>query len=116
MAWLGAAPAFWINGVSFGAVIGSLLLVRTQPAAKQRGAGAAGGMRAALDFIRSQPRIQDLLVFVMLLVSKIPYFATQSALVSCSTEPLLQLIRRRRSEIIPIDAESRHFAWKCGSE
>ena len=32
------------------------------------------------------------------------------------TEPLLQLIRRRRSEIIPIDAESRHFAWKCGSE
>ena len=68
MAWLGAAPAFWINGVSFGAVIGSLLLVRTQPAAKQRGAGAAGGMRAALDFIRSQPRIQDLLVFVMLLM------------------------------------------------
>ena len=67
VAWLGAAPAFWINGVSFGAVIGSLLLVRTQPAAKQRGAGAAGGMRAALDFIRSQPRIQDLLVFVMLL-------------------------------------------------
>ena len=67
VAWLGAAPAFWINGVSFEAVIGSLLLVRTQPAATQRGAGAAGGMRAALDFIRSQPRIQDLLVFVMLL-------------------------------------------------
>lgn len=67
VAWLGAAPAFWINGVSFGAVIGSLLLVRTQPAATQRGAGAAGGMRAALDFIRSQPRIQDLLVFVLLL-------------------------------------------------
>ena len=67
MAWLGAAPAFWINGVSFGAVIGSLLLVRTQPAAKQRGAGAAGGMRAALDFIRSHPRLQDLLMFVMLL-------------------------------------------------
>ena len=67
VAWLGAAPAFWINGVSFGAVIGSLLLVRTQPAATQCGAGAAGGMRAALDFIRSQLRIQDLLVFVMLL-------------------------------------------------
>ena len=32
------------------------------------------------------------------------------------TEPLLQLIRRWRSEIIPIDAESRHFAWKRGSE
>jgi len=34
-------PAFWINGVSFGAVIGSLLLVRTQPAATPRSAALA---------------------------------------------------------------------------
>lgn len=67
VAWLGAAPAFWLNGLSFAAVIGSLLLVRTQQVCSQRGAGAAGGMGAALGFIRSQPRIQDLLVFVMLL-------------------------------------------------
>lgn len=67
VAWLGAAPAFWLNGLSFAAVIGSLLLVRTQQVRSQRGAGAAGGMGAALGFIRSQPRIQDLLVFVMLL-------------------------------------------------
>src|SRR5207245_11654916 len=39
VAQLGAAPAFWLNGVSFLAVIGSLLMVRYD---KVRRSGSAG--------------------------------------------------------------------------
>lgn len=65
IAAFGVAVAFWLNGISFIAVIISLLLVRSQQAHK----GAYGNPLAefveGLQFIRTQPRIQDMLLFVI---------------------------------------------------
>jgi len=64
---LGAATAFWINGLSFLAVIVSLLVVRSSQARTQpTNASALGEFRDALGFIRTQPRLVDLIVFVMI--------------------------------------------------
>lgn len=64
---LGAALAFWLNGLSFVAVIISLLLVRSGQVRSAKTGAADGGLGAALDFIRSQPRILDLILFVVIL-------------------------------------------------
>jgi len=64
---LGAALAFWLNGLSFIAVIVSLFIVRAQQARSTKTDHAAGGFGEALDFIRRQPRIQDLLLLVILI-------------------------------------------------
>ncbi len=62
---VGSAAAFWVNGASFFVVLLSLLAVRSQQAAHPRQSGR-GQFRETLDFIRSQPRMVDLMVFATL--------------------------------------------------
>jgi len=61
VAQLGAAPAFWLNGVSFLAVIGSLLVVRADQV-RRSGAAGLGGFSEALQFIRDHKLSQDLVI------------------------------------------------------
>ncbi len=67
IAHIGVAEAFWVNGVSFLAVIASLLAIRsvTTERASHPGAGP-GGFGEAVRYLRSQPRLLDLLAFTML--------------------------------------------------
>ncbi|HYG60878.1 MAG TPA: MFS transporter [Symbiobacteriaceae bacterium] len=67
MGSLGVAPAFWINGASFLAVIGSLLLVRSGQATGRSGRHGSGGLQEGFRFIGTAPRIQDLLLFSLTL-------------------------------------------------
>jgi MFS family permease len=60
--FVGNATAFWINGFSFFVVLLSIFLVRSEQV-PHRGGTARGQFRETLDFIRSQPRMVDLLVF-----------------------------------------------------
>lgn len=60
----GTAIAFWLNGLSFLAVIGSLCLVRANQVRKAGVSHPLGDFVDALKFIRTQPRLLDLLVFV----------------------------------------------------
>ena len=62
---LGTATAFWLNGVSFIAVIISLFLVRSsqQMSTRMRGS-VASEFFDGLKFVRGQPRLQDLFLFV----------------------------------------------------
>jgi MFS family permease len=59
---VGNAAAFWINGFSFFVVLLSIFLVRSEQV-PHRGGSARGQFRETLDFIRSQPRMVDLLIF-----------------------------------------------------
>lgn len=59
---IGTAPAFFFNGVSFLAVIASLLIIRVAQARKP-GAGGGPMFREALGYLRSQPRVRDLMMF-----------------------------------------------------
>jgi MFS family permease len=63
---IGAAAAFWLNGLSFLAVIASLLLVRSNQIRVARQGNPLTQFGEALGFVRSQPRIQDLLMFITL--------------------------------------------------
>jgi len=68
MSAVGAAMAFFLNGLSFIAVIISLLFVRSH---RTSGTHSGSSVRAVLDglgFIRSQPRIQDI-IFCSVLVA-----------------------------------------------
>jgi MFS family permease len=62
---VGNSAAFWINGVSFFVVLLSIFLVRSQQA-PHTGGSARGQFRETLDFIRTQPRMIDLLIFASL--------------------------------------------------
>lgn len=67
IAHIGVAEAFWMNGVSFLAVIAGLLAVRTAAAERApEAAGQAGGFVEAVRYLRGQPRLLDLLAFVTL--------------------------------------------------
>jgi MFS family permease len=59
---VGNASAFWINGFSFLVVLLSIFVVRSGQV-PHSGGTARGQFRETLDFIRSQPRMIDLLVF-----------------------------------------------------
>lgn len=61
VAKLGAAMAFGINGLSFIAVIASLLAVKAAQAARAPGA-ASGGFREGVAYLKTQPRIRDMMV------------------------------------------------------
>ena len=62
---LGTATAFWLNGVSFIAVIISLFLVRSsQKMSTQMRGSVASEFFDGLKFVRDQPRLQDLFLFV----------------------------------------------------
>jgi len=66
MSAVGAAMAFFLNGLSFIAVIISLLFVRSH---RTSGTHSGSSIRAVLDglgFIRSQPRIQDIITLSVL--------------------------------------------------
>ena len=64
---LGAGVAFGLNGLSFLAVIASLLLVRSQQIkAPPSGKSMVHEFVEGLKFIKGQPRMQDLLIFVVL--------------------------------------------------
>jgi MFS family permease len=68
VARLGTAPAFWLNGLSFLAVIACLSLVSSsQVRAAASGVHPLRQMVEALQFLRTQPRIQDLFLFASLL-------------------------------------------------
>lgn len=58
---LGASLAFLVNGISFIAVIASLLMVRATQASRRPGA-APGGFREGLAYVRGHRRIQDLMM------------------------------------------------------
>jgi MFS family permease len=80
---IGAALAFFLNGLSFIAVIVSLLIVRSH---QVRLPGGGDQLRAVLDglrFIRSEPRIQDLILFATLVtffgISLLSFFPALAA-------------------------------------
>jgi MFS family permease len=66
IASLSTAAVFWINGASFIAVIGSLLLVRSQQARKPATEKKTGEMGEAFQFAAHHPRMVDLLVMCLL--------------------------------------------------
>ncbi|MFN8374832.1 MAG: MFS transporter [Anaerolineae bacterium] len=85
VARIGIAPAFWLNGLSFIAVIASLIAVRARQV--QAKASAANPLRQLLDamlFVRTQPRMQDMFLFALMttffvfsvVLTQLPAFAS----------------------------------------
>jgi MFS family permease len=67
IAHIGVAETFWVNGVSFLAVIASLLAIRSTTTDHAPPSSATlGGFGEAVQYLLSQPRLLDLLVFTML--------------------------------------------------
>ena len=62
---VGNAASFWINGLSFFVVLISLMLVRSHQAEHTR-KDSRGQFRETVDFIRTQPRMIDLMIFASL--------------------------------------------------
>lgn len=84
IATLGTATAFWLNGASFIAVIVSLMLVRAHQVRHTGSGNPLQHFASALRFVRTQPRLQDLLALVMLVtffglsvLNIMPAFASQ---------------------------------------
>ena len=82
----GAATAFWLNGASFLAVIGSLIAVRAHQVRRPHHEefSVMRDLREGLRFLRSQPRIQDLLILsifitmlALSLMTMMPSFASE---------------------------------------
>ena len=68
MARIGIAPAFWLNGLSFLAVIASLIVVRASQQVKPRAnTGQIKQIVEALSYLRSNPRLVDVFLFAILL-------------------------------------------------
>src|SRR5579859_96101 len=63
---VGAGSAFFLNGLSFLAVIASLLAVRSQQVRKNTQARPIAEFVEGLRFVMTMPRLQDLIVFVAL--------------------------------------------------
>jgi MFS family permease len=64
IAQIGTAPAFWLNGLSFLAVILSLWAVTSnQVRASSSGGNPLRQMLEGVRYIRTQPRLQDLFIF-----------------------------------------------------
>ncbi len=69
VARLGIAPAFWVNGLSFIAVVASLAVLRSnQVPAENRRVTPLRDLTEALRYLKTQPRIQDLFIFSTLTV------------------------------------------------
>ncbi|MCS7080965.1 MAG: MFS transporter [Chloracidobacterium sp.] len=67
IARIGVAEAFWMNGVSFLAVIAGLLAIRAAATERLPDAGRqVGGFTEAVRYLSGQPRLLDLLAFVTL--------------------------------------------------
>ena len=65
-AW-GTAPAFWLNGLSFVAVIASLVMVRASQARSAQSEDTIHEFQKGVNFLRGHARILDLMIFVVLL-------------------------------------------------
>ena len=64
IARIGIAPAFWVNGLSFIAVVASLVaLTSTQVRGEPKPAQPLRDLTEALRYLKTQPRIQDLFIF-----------------------------------------------------
>jgi len=88
---LGTAPAFWLNGLSFMAVIASLIAVGTHQM-QMRSNRQSGGFGEALRYLGAQPRLQDLFIFVVLMT----FFAF----------PIIQILPAVASEVLRGDAQT----------
>ena len=62
----GAALAFALNGISFLAVIYTLSIVRAQQVRSPNSGRSIGAVLDGLRFIKSQPRVQDVILFAMI--------------------------------------------------
>lgn len=65
---VGLGLAFLLNGLSFIAVIISLFIVRAQQAKSSRQGGQLSAVLEGLKFICCQPRVQDIILFAVLVV------------------------------------------------
>jgi MFS family permease len=65
---IGIATAFLLNGLSFIAVIISLIIVRAQQIRSPRSGSQVRAVIDGLRFIRSQPRIQDIILYAIVVV------------------------------------------------
>jgi MFS family permease len=78
VARIGSAPAFWLNGVSFLAVIASLIMVRaSQIRAPSEHVNPMRQLLDGLQYVREHPRVQD-----MFLISAIFTFCAMSIIFS----------------------------------
>ncbi len=69
VARLGIAPAFWVNGLSFLAVVASLAALKsTQKMGENKEAKPLQDLMEGLRYLKTQPRIQDLFIFSTLTV------------------------------------------------
>ncbi|MBL8064072.1 MAG: MFS transporter [Anaerolineales bacterium] len=62
---IGNAASFWVNGISFMFVLLSIFLVKSSQTSHP-GRHSRGQFRETLDFIRTQPRMIDLMIFASL--------------------------------------------------
>src|SRR5262249_49518611 len=68
IAQIGNAPAFWLNGVSFLAVVLSLLAVRSSQAHHaSNNDKPLNQIKEAFSFLRTQARLQDMFLFMALM-------------------------------------------------
>jgi MFS family permease len=68
VARIGVAPAFWLNGLSFLIVIGSLMVVRAaQAQARPQQGSPLQQIRESIAFVRTQPRILEMFAFVFMM-------------------------------------------------
>ncbi len=82
----GIAPAFWLNALSFLAVITSLLSLRTRQIRQPSEAHPLWDFREGLSFVRSQPRVQDVLIL--------------TAIIACGANSILQLLPAFTGEVL----------------
>lgn len=69
VARLGIAPAFWVNGLSFLAVVASLIALKSnQKMGEDKEARPLHDLMEGLRYLKTQPRIQDLFIFSTLTV------------------------------------------------
>jgi MFS family permease len=85
IATFGTATTFWLNGVSFLAVIGSLMLVTSHQVRTTGRGNPLKDFGSALRFVRGQPRLQELLLLVALvtffgisILNIMPAFASEA--------------------------------------
>lgn len=87
----GTATAFWLNGLSFGAVIFSLLAVGVHHMRMHSDAGS-GGFREGLRYMVGQPRLQDFFLCVVLITFLVI--------------PIIQILPSMASEVLHGDAQT----------
>ncbi len=64
---LGVAPAFWINGISFIAVIASLLVIKSSQVIHPHQGKPLSDFMDGLRFVRNNPIIMDLMILTLIL-------------------------------------------------